>query len=712
MSSDGDVKKQKESKKIVAKIFGDVLYNDPLHRKIVRFTAKSLWNWNRLLRTLWFVLPIVLTIYGMWAWQTGAFSIEIVPGTIDALNLFNIGFILTVLLLIHATFTSYAFIFTYLDFFGQVNRTPQKSVRGLDIIERIRREEVHKTGMVVGLAGIILALFLIGTMPSWVPGALLPESSPLLTIYNVAAWSSGLMLLVVGGYLGIRFGIRATWGWRWLFIVYFVCGVAANVKIWGPFLYSAEPIPRTIYTMCFYISVSLVGVLFSYVLINWDIFIHGKSIREVYQPDTVPLITPRNIFEFIRTFSDPLSELQLARRMLVLNTVSHVDELTAYSKLLVLLHFYKSEMRVRTGNGSDMDKEKSNSSEESLSYSKLLDELAEVFHPNTEIALQKSPSLEELLGKKGLIEFECQLYSKYAIQCITEGTVQWKNFLAWVFGLEEKVQYEKRRELWNAFDLKDLKKHYPQQMGDILNAPYGTTLDAYTSALKFVGEFFTLVSRLYIAVSSGEIFSLDAEKETEATKEIITVKNAFFDVEATREIFQDNDVNIMVLLFNRSNTAKIATIRCIAPGFNPPEIGITLPVLEKDIALHDFIEDRTKTFTDETKKREEIENLFRTMNFSVPSKAIMIDDLISVIAHILKSTRIAWFRLHSPQVGDKPINILLLDKYQQVIDGKTITIRTLRNMDEKLRNLFGAISAILAAGVSLQTVLSNLPRLF
>ncbi|GAB4325267.1 MAG: hypothetical protein Kow0069_31220 [Promethearchaeota archaeon] len=721
-------------KKIVeAQIFGDVLYDHPLHRKWVKAASKILWTWNKKLKFVSLAAPIAILIFQIIAWKAGVFSSQTPPDTEAGYSFFKVGFVIFATAVVQTTFVSYSYIFSYLDFFGQINRTPQKSIRGLDVVERIRKKEVHQTGVAVLLAGLVLALFMIGTIPQWIPKYLSPSKDKLIREYIVAAVATGVLTCGVMGFLGIKFGWKAAWGYRFLLVIFLILFVMATSRLWGDWAFSEAEVSRMVYSTLFMTSIGVNLSLIGFILYQWSIFLKPKEIREAYRPDTVPLITPRNIFEFIRTFADPLSELHLQRRLLVLYAATQVEEETAFSKLLLMLHFYRKRLKVEfTGvEGKTTDV---------LELDRFLSELAEVFpfpaclkpemqeEFKRQMELQGFPPFEEA----GINGFEGRwglqsIYWKFCEMNLTtcemavflgylssiKNQSDWEAYLAWTFGLEDEDMKERRLKIWKEFVDEEVLKKYPSEAEDLRVAPHGTTFESYERAYGFVSEFFKLVERLFLEVSSGKVFNLASEDEAERDRPV-TAENTLFDVEVTRELFSADCVNVMGLIFNKTNFEKLASVRCMAPGFDPDEIEITLNVKAKSEPLRDFIAFSREDVLPGEDENEHIRNLFRVLPFSKVSEEdlVAVDDLIKAVSEILKTTRVIWFRLYPQFVGEKTINLLLVNEHGQVIDGKTITIRSKRNVRQWVQRVGGIAGAALGGLLTAASVVQGLLGFF
>lgn len=730
--------KQKSKKIEEARILGDMLYNTTFHRQWVHNTAKGMWLWNKLFFWLWIFLPVVIIAFGLYSWQIGAFSDTIEAGNISSYLLFFTIIILMSVFLTHSICVSYSFGFSFLDFFGRINRTPNKSIRGLDVIERIRTREVNLTGYITGFMIAFYLMFFIGTVPAWYGILGSTEYAFWRNIFQYVAFVFMIIFISLSIFSIFAFSFKAIWGWRFFLVIIFMTGCIGYADVIGSWIYIEDPNWRIVYEMLFYLSISGMILIFAVILIKWDVFIRRKEIRDVYIPDTVPLITPRNLFQFIRTFADPLSDINLDRRLLILNTICNVTNEEAFSKILILLHFYKKKMQIKKVQDGDKSE---------LELTEFIEEMEEIY-PYKEF--DKLRARDPLYGLV-LTKFEKEYYQ----QILNElNEKNWNDFIAWVFGIEEKNEVRLRKELWAKMDKQNQKKYLKnQEYLDMKEEPSGTTVQAYQRASKYVNEFFILIERLFISISNGMFFSpksdipkspedeLDDENDCSIDNSLenlqkikgktkkkkdkgtgFNVEDCYFDVETSRQVFQGSYINIMALFYNYTNNSKIAKIKCIAPSLEPEELEVSFSALKKEQKLSEFII-KLCDLTSKTNPNTEnlifpIQNKLRGLPFSktkIDPNDLSMDsytDLLGIMTDVLKSTRVLWFRIKAKNIGDYPINVLLLDENDNVIDGKTITICINRNVIEKMRYIAGIGTAIAGATSTLSTFLTNIQSIW
>ncbi|TXT56149.1 MAG: membrane protein of unknown function [Promethearchaeota archaeon] len=174
--------------------------------------------------------------------------------------------------------------------------------------------------------------------------------------------------------------------------------------------------------------------------------------------------------------------------------------------------------------------------------------------------------------------------------------------------------------------------------------------------------FFTLIDRLQLElVDNIERISKDP---------------IYLDTAAQEVCYLNDELNIMVFLYNNSEDAKDYQIRIAAPGFEP-----------KKVSLNINVEGRG--------------------SFTIPENDIPLtsndgEDVTSVMSSLLENADTAWITLEPRQKGEQTLQIFLEDANGRIIEGETRTIKIKRNLKDYLKKLssLGSIVSGIAVAVS------------
>lgn len=744
-------KSSKNKAPIIAQIYGDVLVDTPFLRKMEHAINVGLWKWNKRLRWYWIVGPLLVIAGGIWASVSNLFIPNIISGPpsgyiahfgldpIYAWQLENVVcnyliFLAAALMLIHTFIISYSFTYSYLDYFGEIWQISRRTIHGIDVIERVRRNEIKKTYVTEIISGISLILIYFGIFNVFVPFM----RGDLTTIRGVQPYSEYLLVLTLsiifliiffsfGIYCTIKANWRLTWRWRFLLILFIAVGSFASrgPVWWADYIYNM--FEGRNFQFLLYLGVILQGILLAFIVVNRNTFLKCREMEEVYEPDTFPIVTPKNIYDFIQTFSDPLSKLQLEQRQNFFKEKfkekESVEKEHILTKIMILLYIIQNRLKIRK---EDAKNKKIEISE--IELDTFVKELKEYYEFNfNEYILEKTITTESEIKAYSfnkifnyINKIYCQFLKNKKDNKENPSETLLEDIIAWAYGVEDKITFphklpfEHKREVWkknyrretkhskefsNDKSLEQLFNQTEKYFLEDLNVSNKTN----ENAKKMVQQFFNLLGRFIANVSNGDFSHITLSNEN---NNLININNLYFDVDAKRDAKTGEIINVMAILYNYTNLQFTASVECLAPGFSPDtnEIKLNIQGYSKkhDNLIKKIIINHIKDI-----KEDEIEKIEKSNNLQpyiskyfkeIPIVSEGTDDLLEILTFMLNNCKIIWFRLQVKEHGDLPINVLLKDANGTVINGQTTIVKTERDYSNVM-GIIGAILSVLGGGL-------------
>ena len=228
---------------------------------------------------------------------------------------------------------------------------------------------------------------------------------------------------------------------------------------------------------------------------------------------------------------------------------------------------------------------------------------------------------------------------------------------------QEKMAQEVKEVL--ALDSED----FDIEKGYLIEGKWSFSKKDIYKLFEFIKEynpgFFTLIDRLQLElVDNIERMSQDP---------------IYLDTAAQEICYLNDELNIMVFLYNNSNDAKDYQIRIEAPGFEPKKISLDIKVEGRG-------------------------------SFKIPKKDIPLtsdegNDITNVMSRILENADTAWVTLEPRQKGEQTLQIFLEDARGRIIEGETKTIKVKRNLKDYLKKISSLGSIVSGIAVALSRVI-------
>jgi hypothetical protein len=225
---------------------------------------------------------------------------------------------------------------------------------------------------------------------------------------------------------------------------------------------------------------------------------------------------------------------------------------------------------------------------------------------------------------------------------------------------EEKVIQEFKEVI-------DIEAHnFDIERGCLIEGKWSFSQKDIYQLFEFIKEynpgFFTLIDRLQLElVDNIERISKDP---------------IYLDTAAQEVCYLNDELNIMVFLYNNSKEAKDYQVRIEAPGFEPKKISLDIKV--------------------------EGRGSFNVPDHDIPLTSDEGEDVTSVMSNFLENADTAWVTLEPRQKGEQTIQIFLEDANGRIIEGETKTIKVKRNLKDYLKKLssLGSIVSGIAVAIS------------
>jgi len=183
---------------------------------------------------------------------------------------------------------------------------------------------------------------------------------------------------------------------------------------------------------------------------------------------------------------------------------------------------------------------------------------------------------------------------------------------------------------------------------------------------KYNPGFFTVIDRLQLELADNiERLSKDPIYMDSSTQEIV---------------YLNDELNIMVFLYNNAPEDKNYSIRIIAPGFDPKELVLDIKVEGRG-------------------------------TFLIPNQMIPLfadgssNDIVGVLSSMLENGDTTWLTLEPRHVGEQTIQIFLESVDGTIVEGKTRTIKVVKNFKTYLRKLSSIGSLLGGLAVPLSRML-------
>ena len=183
---------------------------------------------------------------------------------------------------------------------------------------------------------------------------------------------------------------------------------------------------------------------------------------------------------------------------------------------------------------------------------------------------------------------------------------------------------------------------------------------------KYNPGFFTVIDRLQLELADNiERLSKDPIYMDSSTQEIV---------------YLNDELNIMIFLYNNSPENKNYSVRIIAPGFDPKELVLDIEV--------------------------EGRGTFLIPNQTIPLFAAgSSNDIVGVLSSMLENGDTTWLTLEPRHVGEQTIQIFLESVDGTIVEGKTRTVKVVKNLKDYIKKLSSIGSLLGGLAVPLSKVL-------
>jgi len=183
---------------------------------------------------------------------------------------------------------------------------------------------------------------------------------------------------------------------------------------------------------------------------------------------------------------------------------------------------------------------------------------------------------------------------------------------------------------------------------------------------KFNPGFFNIIDRLQLELADNiERLSKDRIYMDSSTQEIV---------------YLNDELNIMVFLYNNRPQAEKFSLRVIAPGFDPKELVLDIEV--------------------------EGRGTFRIPENPIPLTAVGDTmDICGVLSIMLENGDTTWLTLEPRTAGEQTIQIFLESVDGTIIEGKTRTVKVVKNLKSKLKKITSIGSLLGGLAVPLSKVI-------
>ena len=142
----------------------------------------------------------------------------------------------------------------------------------------------------------------------------------------------------------------------------------------------------------------------------------------------------------------------------------------------------------------------------------------------------------------------------------------------------------------------------------------------------------------------------------------------YLDVAANEVVAEGHEAHVIVFLYNNTPEDKPYKVKIFAPGFEPKSLSVKMSV--------------------------EGRGSFELPQSNVPIVSSDTDDVIGLMARLLKNGDALWLTLEPRQRGTQTLQILLTEEDGTIIEGKTMTISVVRDMVLILKGLTSKLSIL------------------
>lgn len=177
--------------------------------------------------------------------------------------------------------------------------------------------------------------------------------------------------------------------------------------------------------------------------------------------------------------------------------------------------------------------------------------------------------------------------------------------------------------------------------------------------------FFNIIDRLQLELADNiERLSKDPIYMDSSSQEIVYI---------------NDELNIMIYLFNNTPAGKKYSVRVITPGFDPKELVLDIEV--------------------------EGRGTFKIPEKPIPLTAMGETDICGVLSVMLENGDTTWITLEPREVGEQTIQIFLESVDGTIIEGKTRSVKVVKNFKDNLKKITSIGSLLGGLAVPLSKVI-------
>jgi hypothetical protein len=142
----------------------------------------------------------------------------------------------------------------------------------------------------------------------------------------------------------------------------------------------------------------------------------------------------------------------------------------------------------------------------------------------------------------------------------------------------------------------------------------------------------------------------------------------YLDVAANELVAEGDEAHIIVFLYNNTPADKPYMVKILAPGFEPEELSVLMSVEGRG-------------------------------GFELPQKSLPLisndtEDVIGLMARLLKNGDALWLTLEPRKRGTQTVQILLTSEAGTIIEGKTMTVSVFRDLIAMIKGLSSKLSVL------------------
>ncbi len=142
----------------------------------------------------------------------------------------------------------------------------------------------------------------------------------------------------------------------------------------------------------------------------------------------------------------------------------------------------------------------------------------------------------------------------------------------------------------------------------------------------------------------------------------------YLDVAANEVVAENHEAHLIIFLYNNTPEDKTYKVNIFAPGFEPKSMSVKMSV--------------------------EGRGSFELPQNNVPIVSSETEDVIGLMARLLKNGDALWLTLEPRERGTQTLQILLTEEDGTIIEGKTMTISVVRDMVLILKGLTSKVSIL------------------